>query len=100
MPKDLALSALLDIYGGLLTEKQRLLFELYYDEDLSLSEIAENEGITRQGVRDALKKAEHQLHFFEETLGLMRKNSALHAQADAVRNGGDVAALLDFIDEF
>ncbi len=70
MPKDFEVSRLLDFYGGLLPEKQRSLVELYYNEDLSLSEISENEGITRQGVRDSLKRAEQQLHVFENELHL------------------------------
>ena len=52
MAKNLEIALLFDFYGEMLTEKQRDVVELYYDDDLSLSEIAENEGITRQGVRD------------------------------------------------
>ncbi|MBR3594263.1 MAG: winged helix-turn-helix transcriptional regulator [Clostridia bacterium] len=70
MPKDFEVSRLLDVYGALLPEKQRLLIELYYNDDLSLSEISENEGITRQGVRDALKRAEQQLRSYEDALHL------------------------------
>ena len=58
----LEMSLLFDFYGETLTEKQRELFDLYYNEDLSLSEIAEHAGITRQGVRDSIKRAEHALH--------------------------------------
>ena len=54
-PKDLEYSILLDHYGPVLTQRQRDILTEYYDEDLSLSEIAENFGITRQGVRDAIK---------------------------------------------
>ena len=100
MPKDLTLSQLLDVYGSLLPPKQRLLCELYYDEDLSLAEIAENEGITRQGVRDALKKAEQQLRHFEDNLGLIKKTEALRVGAEAVKNGGDINKLYDLIDSF
>ena len=57
----LEMSLLFDFYGETLTEKQRELFDLYYNEDLSLSEIAEHAGITRQGVRDSIKRAEHAL---------------------------------------
>lgn len=53
MAKNLEVSFLLDFYGEMLTQKQHDFLVYYYDEDLSLSEIAENEGITRQGVRDA-----------------------------------------------
>ena len=58
MAKNLEISLLFDFYGDMLTEKQRDVVELYYNDDLSLSEIAENEGITRQGVRDSIKRAE------------------------------------------
>ena len=60
MAKNLEISLLFDFYGDMLTEKQRDVVELYYNDDLSLSEIAENEGITRQGVRDSIKRAEAQ----------------------------------------
>ncbi len=68
--KALDISLLLEFYGELLTERQRELVEFYYNDDLSLSEIAENLGITRQGVRDGLKKAEDALLSFEEKLKL------------------------------
>ena len=71
--KNLAYSVLLDFYGPALTEKQRAILTEYYDEDLSLAEIAENFGITRQGVRDAIKRAEQQLLEMEERLGLARR---------------------------
>lgn len=72
-PKDLEYSILLDHYGPVLTQRQRDILTEYYDEDLSLSEIAENFGITRQGVRDAIKRAEQQLLEMEERLGLARR---------------------------
>ena len=67
--RSLELSVLYDFYGALLTDKQRAIFAMYYNEDLSLSEIAENEGITRQGVRDALLRASKTLEETEEKLG-------------------------------
>lgn len=73
MAKNLEITFLLDIYGEMLTEKQRSFLEYYYDDDLSLSEIAENEGITRQGVRDAIKRAEGQLLDMEKSLGVAKK---------------------------
>ncbi|MDR1892337.1 MAG: DNA-binding protein [Oscillospiraceae bacterium] len=69
MAKNLEIPLLLDIYGPCLTEKQRELVTYYYNDDLSLSEIAENEGITRQGVRDAVKRSETLLLKLEEELG-------------------------------
>ena len=64
---------LFDSYGDMLTDKQRELFDLYYNEDLSLSEIAEHAGITRQGVRDAIVRAEHTLRQVEDKLGLVAR---------------------------
>ena len=58
MSKNLAIADLLDLYGDMLTEKQKDVMELYYDQDLSLAEIAEHEEITRQGVRDSIKRGE------------------------------------------
>ena len=52
------MTMLYDFYGELLTERQKEFFDLYYNEDLSLSEIAENTGISRQGVRDVIVRAE------------------------------------------
>ena len=73
MAKNYEMAILIDFYGDMLTEKQRSFLEYYYNDDLSLSEIAENEGITRQGVRDSIKRAEAQLLDFEAHLGLKRK---------------------------
>ena len=73
MEKNVKISMLLDIYGKLLTEKQYFMLDDYYNQDLSLSEIAENEGITRQAVRDNLKKGENKLFEYEEKLGVMKK---------------------------
>ena len=74
MEKNVKISILLDIYGNLLTEKQYKLLDDYYKNDLSLSEIGENEGITRQAVRDNLKKGENKLLEYEEKLEFMKKN--------------------------
>ena len=73
MAKNLEISFLLDFYVSMLTEKQRLMIEYYYNDDLSLAEIADNEGITRQGVRDSIKRAEGQLLELEESLGLAKR---------------------------
>ena len=69
MAKNYEMAILIDFYGEMLTAKQRDFLEYYYNDDLSLSEIAENEGITRQGVRDAIKRAETQLQDMENRLG-------------------------------
>lgn len=79
----LELCLLFDFYGEMLTDKQRELFDLYYNEDLSLSEIAEHAGITRQGVRDAVVRAEHTLTALEDKLHLVSRYGKIdqHAQA-------------------
>jgi len=86
MAKDLGVSLLLDFYGDMLTDKQRDVVKLYYNEDLSLAEIAEHSGITRQGVRDSIKRAEVQLREYEDCLGLARRF-------------GDIAQGLERIDD-
>ena len=73
MEKNVEISMLCEIYGKLLTEKQLSILEDYYNQDLSLSEIAENRNITRQAVRDIIKKAENKLFEFEEKVGFMKK---------------------------
>ena len=73
MDKKVEVSILLEIYGKLLTEKQYQIIDYYYNQDLSLSEIAENEEITRQGVRDIIKKGEKKLFEYEEKLLFMKK---------------------------
>lgn len=73
MPKDLRITLLYDFYGELLTDKQKEVFDLYYNEDLSLGEIAADSGISRQGVRDSIKRAEATLAELEERLGLARR---------------------------
>ena len=69
MAKDLEMGYLLDFYGEVLTEKQREMLRQYYNDDLSLSEIGENFGITRQGARDAIKHGENALKELEEKVG-------------------------------
>ena len=69
MAKNLAMSHLLDFYGEVLTEKQRDMMVQYYNDDLSLAEIADNFGITRQGVRDAIKRGEAVMQELEEKVG-------------------------------
>jgi predicted DNA-binding protein YlxM (UPF0122 family) len=78
---------LLDRYGDLLTEKQFRILDGYYNNDLSLSEIAENEGITRQGVSDFVKRTETQLQEFEEKLGLCKTLSKLKELCEEIKNG-------------
>lgn len=77
--KNLRISVLLDHYGAMLTDKQREVIDLYYNDDLSLAEIAEQEGITRQGVRDNIKRGEAQLLEMEQKLHAARRFERLAA---------------------
>jgi len=69
----LEMALLFDFYGDILTEKQRDFFDLYHNNDYSLAEIAENVGITRQGVRDIVSRAEQILRNMEDKLGLVAR---------------------------
>lgn len=92
MGKNLDITILLDFYGDMLTDKQRNFISYYYNEDLSLSEIALNEGITRQGVRDSIKRAENQLTAMEERLGLVtRFESMKSGLTEIVEYAEDIA---------
>ncbi len=73
MGKDLSIAVLFDFYGELLTEKQAKALDLYYNEDLSLAEIAAPLGISRQGVLDSIKRGEQNLLELEKTLGLAKR---------------------------
>ncbi len=82
MAKDLKVVLLLDYYGGLLNEKQRQLVEYYYCDDLSLAEISDNEGITRQGARDAIVRAVAKLKQYEEAVGFIKKADDIKENLD------------------
>ena len=82
--KDWNISYLLDFYGEMLPEKKRSVMDLYYNEDLSLAEIAEQIGISRQGVRDIVKKTEEELFFWEERLGLAKRDLELRGRAERI----------------
>lgn len=82
MDEILHLTLLYDFYGELLTEKQKQVFELHYQDDLSLTEIGEELSVSRQAVRDQLKRTEKILLDYEEKLGLV---SRFQAQKKDVR---------------
>ncbi len=84
MAKNLEISLLLDFYGDMLTPKQRDVIELYYNEDLSLAEIAGPSGISRQGVRDSIKRAEGILLDLEARLGLAKRFRQIQAGLDQI----------------
>lgn len=80
MSKNLQNSVLLDLYGCLLTDKQNEIMDLYYNDDLSLGEIAAQLDISRQGVHDAIKKCETAMADYEEKLGLLKQQEAYLAE--------------------
>ena len=85
MAKDFEMGYLLDFYGEVLTPKQREMLRQYYNDDLSLSEIGENFGITRQGARDAIKHGEAALDELEAKLGNARRHTRMQADLDRLR---------------
>lgn len=89
------LSRLADWYGTLLTPRQLSLIRQYADEDCSLSEIAEREGVSRQAVRDAITRAEKEMYVLEGKLHLIRKDERLReALADLRKSAEDPAVLM------
>ena len=76
MAKNFEMYSLLDLYGCLLTEKQRNIMNMYYNDDLSLGEIAQQCSISRQGVHDAVKHCEKALTDYEQKLGLLKAQEA------------------------
>ena len=100
MAKNLDIIVLFDIYGDMLTQKQQDFISYYYNDDLSLAEIAENEGITRQGVRDAIRHGVETLHSLEKELGIFVKNERIAALASELKTACDnerVASIADKI---
>ena len=81
--KNLEMSQLLDFYGETLSERKRSVMSLYYNEDLSLAEVADEIGISRQGVRELIKKSEKELTELEAKLGLAERFNRLRSLADA-----------------
>ena len=81
--KNLQIGYLLDFYGDVLPERRRDIMDMYYNDDLSLAEIADSLGITRQAVREAVKKTEAELFFYEEKLQLLSRfqTAQTHAQS-------------------
>lgn len=93
LAKDLSVSVLLDFYGELLTPKQTEALDLYYNKDLSLAEIAEDTGVSRQGVRAFIKQGEAHLVNFEEKLGMAKRFAEIsrlveEVEAELPKNSG------------
>ena len=100
MEKNYEISRLLDLYGNLLNEKQRNTLVCYYEEDLSLSEIAQNEGISRQGVSDAIRRAEQQLKSFEEKLHLLEISGVIEELSEKAEGSSqEIIALVQKLAE-
>ncbi len=91
--KDLNIGYLLDFYGVLLSERKRSVMDMYYNEDFSLAEVAEQIGISRQGVRDIIKKSEDELLFYEEKLGLAKKLQSVEKESKELCELADSAHL-------
>ena len=79
------MAMLYDFYGDLLTPRQKEFYDLYYNDDLSLAEIAENYDITRQGVRDIIVRAERTLEDIEEKTGLIQRYHRTRATTATLR---------------
>lgn len=84
MEEKIEISILLELYGNLLTEKQYEFMEDYYNGDLSLSEIAENQNITRQAVREILAKSKNKLKEYEQKLGILKKEQNIEKQLESL----------------
>ena len=90
------MTMLFDFYGELLTERQKEFYELYYDEDLSLSEIAENYGISRQGVRDVIVRAENYMTEIEDKTGLIKRFMQLQPHVEKITDAAEQIKQLNF----
>ncbi len=86
MNKDVRVPMLLDIYGKLLTEVQYNSMDLYYNQDWSLSEIAEHYNKSRQGVRDSIKRAELFMNNLENSLNLLEKSNNIKSVVEMIKN--------------
>lgn len=89
LAKVMRVNQLLGFYGGLLTDKQQAMLNLYYEEDFSLAEIADHYDISRQAVRDNLKRAEQTLEHYEDQLHLLARREARLALLDQLASHTD-----------
>ncbi|MDE6935990.1 MAG: YlxM family DNA-binding protein [Oscillospiraceae bacterium] len=90
------MTMLFDFYGELLTERQKEFFDLYYNEDLSLAEIAENSGISRQGVRDVIVRAEGAMQEVEDKTGLIRRFLQMQKHIAAIQDAVEQLRKLNY----
>lgn len=98
MEKDVTVSRLMDFYGSLITDKQAEALSLYYDMDLSLAEISEGMGITRQGVRDLIQKGEAHLRKYEQQLGMVKRFDEILKLTVKIKNKSEETGQKEFSD--
>ncbi len=99
--KDLFVGTLNAVYGEFLNEKQRRILSGYFDEDLSLAEISENEGITRQAVLDSIKRTSAKLYSLEEKCSYAKKFLELKNLCELIKNGDKkaISQIIDIIED-
>ena len=90
------MTMLFDFYGEVLTPRQKEFFDLYYNEDLSLAEIAENYGISRQGVRDVIVRAEAIMTDLEDKTGLMKRFMLMQQQVQAILDAAEKSQTVNY----
>ena len=90
------MTMLFDFYGEILTERQKEFFDLYYNEDLSLGEIAENYGISRQGVRDVIVRAEAAMQEIEDKTGLTRRFMLMQPKITAIEEAAQQIKTINY----
>ena len=92
----LTMALLFDYYGGMLTEKQKECFDLRYNQDLSLGEIAEAQGVSRQAVYDNLTRTEALLRRMEENIGMVRRDRAVRQALQEIQDAiGELSKIPD-----
>ena len=99
MAKDLSITILMDFYGAMLTDKRYDALDMYYNQDMSLGEIAEELEISRQGVRDSVKHGEKQLMDYEEKLNLAERFMKIRDKISRINNILDQTEHFDSMDE-
>ncbi len=90
------MTMLFDFYGEVLTERQKEFFDLYYNEDLSLAEIAENYGISRQGVRDVIVRAEAIMTELEDKTGLLKRFMQMQSKLTAIEEAAAAIRTINY----
>ena len=90
------MTMLFDFYGEILTERQKEFFDLYYNEDLSLAEISENYGISRQGVRDVIVRAETAMTELEDKTGLLKRFMQMRERISAIEEAAAAIKTINY----